>query len=181
MKFYSRHLSFILVYLCLLVMPNHVSGQVEALFTQHANHMLILNPAFAGSRNSLAVDLFSRQQWLGMENAPATYYIGIHSPVNRSRVSLGASLMSDHAGPMVSNHFSVVYSYLTRLSPRLFLSKGLSAGVDNHWLSVHQLDIVDNLDPVFQRGVENSFHPVIGAGLVLSHLSISWAFHLQDC
>ncbi len=150
----------------LIVSPFSLSAQLDPLFTQYINNPLILNPAFAGSRNSLAMDFMSRQQWLGVKGAPASYYYGMHSPINDSKISLGGTILSDHVGPVITNQISFAYSYLLRVNHRTFLSMGLSAGVNNYWLNLHNLDVIDQRDPHFIGKIRNEFSPTAGAGLV---------------
>jgi type IX secretion system PorP/SprF family membrane protein len=139
----------------------------QPFFTQYMDNPLVLNPALAGTRNALAFDLINRQQWLGVEGAPATYYFSAHSPINDTKTSLGGYLMSDMAGPVMYNSASAVYSYLVRINPSIFLSMGLSAGVENHWLGLNKLDVITPNDPHFSNGIENVFKPLVGAGLYL--------------
>jgi len=141
-------------------------SQQSALLTQYMDNPLLLNPAFAGNRNSLAVDVLSRQQWVGIEGAPASYYAGIHLPFNHSSASAGATILSEHTGPLMYNKLTLDYGYLLRTSRRSFLSLGLRAGVDHFNLNYSQLPVIDFNDPEFSGNMENQVRPSFGAGLV---------------
>src|SRR5690554_7258112 len=82
-----------------------------------------MNPAFAGSRNALAIDLATRQQWIGVEGAPMTYYASAHLPINETMMSAGVSLQSDKAGPVMANEFSLSYAYLLRINGNHLLDR----------------------------------------------------------
>lgn len=150
-----------------IILPLTVLGQQTPVLTQYFNNPLIINPAFAGTRNALAIDIATRQQWMGIKGAPQTYYLVAHTPVNRSKVSLGASLMADKAGPVNNNHLSLAYSYLLRINYRTFVSFGLNTGINNYWIGLNDLEVVDYEDPYFAQNIENAWKPTFGTGLVV--------------
>ena len=53
-----------------IILPLTVLGQQAPVLTQYFNNPLIINPAFAGTRNALAIDIATRQQWMGIKGAP---------------------------------------------------------------------------------------------------------------
>ncbi|MFW6043226.1 MAG: PorP/SprF family type IX secretion system membrane protein [Marinilabiliaceae bacterium] len=168
----SLHIVLLITLFCCL--PKKARGQQENLMTHYMNNPLILNPAYAGNRNSIAIDVFSRQQWSGIDGAPSSYYGGIHAPVNSSMASIGGTLYSEHAGPVMNNRFSFDYAYMVRTSRRSFLSLGLRAGMSHLNIGLDKLDIIDSEDPAFQQGVQNEFRPAGGFGLVF--LKPTWFF-----
>ncbi len=141
-------------------------SQQSLLTTQYMDNPLILNPAFAGNRNSMAVDVFSRQQWIGIEGAPSSYYAGFHLPINHSNASVGTTILSNQMGPLNYNKLTFDYAYLLRTSRRSFLSLGIRAGVDHLNLNLTGLPVIDFNDPEFAQDMENEFRPAFGAGLV---------------
>lgn len=149
-------------------------GQQSAFMTQYVDNPLVLNPAYAGSRNSLAVDLFSRQQWVGIDGAPSVYYVGAHFPINKSMASLGGTLWSDHVGPVMYNRLAFDYAYLVRVSRRAFLSMGIRAGADH--FNVKPLNVIDYSDPEFSESIDNQFRPSAGAGFVFYTPTIFFGF-----
>jgi type IX secretion system PorP/SprF family membrane protein len=151
----------------LLAWPVTVVAQQVPTFTQYFNNPLILNPAIAGTRNALAMDVSTRQQWMGVKDAPKSYYMVAHSPINRSKISLGASLLADKAGPVSANHFSLAYSYLARINHRMFLSFGLNTGVNNYSIGLNDLNLIDGGDPFFERNITNGWKPTFGSGLIV--------------
>jgi type IX secretion system PorP/SprF family membrane protein len=144
-----------------------IYAQQNPVFTQYINSPLWMNPAYAGARNSLAVDFSTRQQWIGVEGAPMTYVLGAHTPINDKKMSVGASLMSDIAGPVMANQFSLAYAYLLRINHNNLLSVGINAGINNHWVNLNKLDLNDPTDPNFQSNIENGITPSFGTGFVL--------------
>ena len=140
-------------------------GQQSTVMNHAITHPLILNPALAGSHNSVSIDLYTRQQWIGIDDAPSFYSAGIHFPINKSMTSLGAGVWSEQTGPLMYNRLFFDYAYLIRLSRRSFLSLGLRAGVDHFNINLQQLTIIDYNDPEFATSIENEFRPSWGAGI----------------
>ncbi|MFW5753829.1 MAG: PorP/SprF family type IX secretion system membrane protein [Marinilabiliaceae bacterium] len=168
----SLHIALLsILFFCL---PKETRGQQDHLMTHYMNNPLILNPAYAGNRNSIAIDVYSRQQWSGFDGAPSSYYGGIHAPVNNSMASIGGTLYSDHAGPVMNNRLSFDYAYMVRTSRRSFLSLGLRAGMSHLNIGLDKLDLIDSEDPAFQQGIHNEFRPSTGFGLVF--LRPAWFF-----
>lgn len=155
------------VFGCIINCLMMLHAQQEPLFTQYVNTPLTLNPAYAGNRNSLAVDFGVRQQWMGVEGAPKTYSLTAHSPINKSRVSLGGSLMSDQAGPVTTNQLSFAYSYMVRLDERMFLSLGTNAGLNHYNIGLTDVKLLNLNDPNFGFNIENEIKPLWGVGAVI--------------
>lgn len=143
-----------------------ILSQQSLLTTQYMDNPLFLNPAFAGNRNSMAIDAFSRQQWVGTEGAPSSYYAGFHLPLNHSNASIGTTVLSNQTGPLNYNKLSFDYAYLLRTSRRSFLSLGFRAGVDHFNFNLTGLPVIDFNDPEFSQGITHEFRPAFGAGLV---------------
>ena len=82
----------VFVFTSLFGVQNSV-GQSDFLSSQYMNSQLMINPAYAGVRNALNVNVLSRQQWMGLKDAPSTYTISAHTPFNRSMANIGGSLL----------------------------------------------------------------------------------------
>ena len=67
-------------------------AQHSPLTSQYLFNGLLINPAYAGSRDALAANLTHRQQWVGFEGAPVTQILSVHAPVNRRKGGLGQML-----------------------------------------------------------------------------------------
>lgn len=152
--------SVLLITLCL-------SAQQNPYFTQHTNNPLFINPAYAGIRNSLAIDLATRQQWVGVEGAPMTFMLNTHAPINETMMSVGASVYSDIAGPVMANHISLAYSYLLKVNHSHFISLGINGGINSYRVKLSDIKLNNGNDPNFATDIENEITPSFGAGLML--------------
>ncbi len=152
---------FMLSLLCVSV---DAISQADMISSQYMNSQLMINPAYAGVRNSFSVNVLSRKQWMGIKNAPTTYAVNVHSPLNKRMASLGASVLHYQNGPIKTNELTAVYSYLIRLNHNMFLSLGLSAQVSHFNIGLTSLDVIEDNDPSFVQNIENSLKPNFGAG-----------------
>ncbi|WP_439184297.1 PorP/SprF family type IX secretion system membrane protein [Carboxylicivirga taeanensis] len=151
----------------ILFAPQALIAQGDMLSSQYMNSQLMINPAYAGVRNAFSINALSRQQWMGVDNAPSTYAVSIHSPLNRKMASLGASVLHYQSGPIQQSELTAAYSYLLRLSHDMFVSLGISAQVNHFNIGLSSLDVIDSDDPSFSQNVENAFKPNFGAGVFL--------------
>lgn len=61
-------------------------GQQEFQTTQYQQNMYLLNPAAAGIKDYVDVNLGFRQQWMGFEGAPKTYFISANSMLGKKSI-----------------------------------------------------------------------------------------------
>lgn len=138
-----------------------VLGQQDAHYTQYMYNQNVLNPAYAGSRGVLSLGLLGRTQWVGVDGAPETLTLSLHSPVG-NRVGLGLSVIHDEIGPAKEDNIYADFSYTIPTSLTGNLSLGIKAGVtilDVRYLEgLEQGDVLLN-DPVHKTS------PNFGAGV----------------
>ena len=111
-----------------------VEAQQDPNYTQYMYNMGVINPAYAGSKESLSGGFLYRKQWVEINDAPTTGTFFIHSPVGRN-VGLGLSVISDKIGPVEENNFYGDFSYTLNLGGDNRLAFGLKAG-----LTMHKID-----------------------------------------
>jgi type IX secretion system PorP/SprF family membrane protein len=136
-----------------------VFGQQDPQYTQYMYNMNILNPAYAGSKGVTSIGLLGRTQWVGVEGAPQTFTLAMHSPVGRA-VGLGLSVIHDEIGPVKEDNIYADFSYTIFTSSTGRLAFGLKAGVT--FMDVRELLMVDP-DPLNIPIHETS--PNFGAGV----------------
>jgi len=144
-----------------------VNGQQEAMFTQYMFNGLLINPAYAGSHNTLSMSALLRTQWVGLDGAPNTQSFSAHSPVGSSRVSLGLTFLHDKIGIFDQNTILSSYSYRIPLNKTedLHLYFGLQGGVSHYSMAY---STVSTSDPVYNTGDMSEWYPVVGTGIYLA-------------
>ncbi|POS01415.1 type IX secretion system PorP/SprF family membrane protein [Flavobacterium croceum DSM 17960] len=111
----------------LSLLNSKIFAQQNPHYTQYMYNMNVVNPAYAGSKETLSGGLLYRQQWAGLEGAPKTATLALHSPIGKN-VGLGISAISDKIGPIEENNFYADFSYKLNLGGNHRLSFGLKAG-----------------------------------------------------
>ena len=106
-------------------------AQQDPHYTQYMYNMSVMNPAYAGSKESISGGFLYRKQWVEIEDAPTTGTFFIHSPVGRN-VGLGLSVISDKIGPVEETNFYGDFSYTLNLGGEHRLAFGLKAGATMH-------------------------------------------------
>ena len=135
-----------------------VFGQQDPQYTQYMYNMNVLNPAYAGSRGVTSIGLLGRTQWVGVEGAPKTVTLSMHSPVGKA-VGLGLSVIHDEIGPVKEDNIYADFSYTIYTSDVGRLAFGIKAGAT--FMNVRELTSVD-VDPLNEPIHQTS--PNFGAG-----------------
>lgn len=142
-------------------------AQQDAQYTQYMYNTVTVNPAYAGSRGVLSITGLHRSQWIGLDGAPKTQTLNVHSPVSE-RVGLGLSIVNDDIGNGTSQetYFDGVFSYTIPLSRERRLSFGAKAG--GHLLNVDFNKLANYNQEAAGAGLGNidqKFSPNFGAGV----------------
>ena len=153
----------ILFFVILLVTCSGYAQQ-DAQYTQYMYNTIAINPAYAGSRGVFSVFGLYRTQWVGLDGAPETSSFSINTPINNSRLGIGASLVNDKIGPTNENNISVDLSYTIQTSADFKLSFGIKGTANIFNLDVNKLNPADQGDPQFQD-LNSKFSPNVGAGV----------------
>ncbi len=141
-------------------------AQQDAQYTQYMYNTISINPAYAGSRGVASITGLHRSQWVGLEGAPVTQTLNLHSPIGLYKnMGLGLSIVNDQIGPTQETYFDIDFSYTINTSETAKLSFGLKAG--GHLLNVdfNELNQKYSDDPLTQANIDNRFSPNIGAGI----------------
>ena len=149
----------IILSLFTLLSVSSVFSQQDAQYTQYMYNMVILNPAYAGSKGVPAIGLLGRTQWVGVDGAPQTATLSFNSPIGKA-TGLGLSIIHDEIGPVKENNIYADFSYTIFTGEEGRLAFGLKAGVT--LLDIGYLDTVDP-DPLNEPVNEAS--PNFGAGI----------------
>jgi len=144
-----------------------MNAQQDAQYTQYMYNTIAVNPAYAGSRGVLSIAGLYRSQWVGLDGAPNTQTLNIHTPVSE-RVGLGLSIVNDEIGNGTNQdtYFDAVFSYTIPTSNVGKLSFGVKAG--GHLLNI-DFNQLQNYNPTTaaagQANIDKKFSPNFGAGI----------------
>lgn len=138
--------------------------QQSPLYSQYMFNGLVINPAYAGSQESLSMTAFYRRQWVGIDGAPTTQTLSAHTPLRKEKIALGAIVMNDNIGVTHQYGFDGIYAYRIKIKEDAKISLGLQAGAGRYVSNFNSLSIKDPNDPSFAADQSTSFILNFGAG-----------------
>lgn len=154
----------ILVFVTLVAKPS-IAQQLPQ-FTQYMYNTIAINPAYAGSRETLSLVGLHRNQWAGFPGAPTTQTLSIHSPLRNEKIGLGFSFINDELGFENYVYMYGDFSYTIKLNEISKLAFGLKAGFTSFNLDNRIYTSNNNeMDQLIQN-IEGRWTPNIGAGVM---------------
>ncbi|RYY72855.1 MAG: type IX secretion system membrane protein PorP/SprF [Gammaproteobacteria bacterium] len=150
---------------CALLLGLASHAQQDPHYTQYMYNMNVMNPAYAGSKESLSGGLLYRKQWVDIEDSPTTGTFFIHSPVGKN-VGLGLSAVNDKIGPVEETNVYADFSYTLNLGGEHRLAFGIKGGATFHKVNFSTIypTLPDVGDGVFAGSDPNETMLNVGAG-----------------
>jgi len=145
--------------LVLLLGGNFLFGQQKPQYTEYILNNYIINPALSGIENYTDVKISNRNQWVGLNGAPQTMYLTVHTPIGKkdyktsatsfqvpgenprgkgywenytaseSHHGVGLSIVNDKTGLYNRSYANLSYAYHIGLSPRTNMAAGFAGGI----------------------------------------------------
>lgn len=134
-------------------------------YTQYMLNELALNPAVAGKDEFPEVRSNSRQQWVGITDAPRTYMLALNGPVRLKNMGVAMNIYTDIVGPTRRTGIDLSYGYHLKLEEDMFLSMGLTAGVLQWGIDGNKLTLREEGDPSLSTLYQTTYVPNFGAGI----------------
>lgn len=140
-------------------------AQQDAQYTQYMYNTVSVNPAYAGSRGHMSIAALYRAQWVGLDGAPETQTLNLHTPIGYKGLGMGLSVVNDVIGPTSETYFDLDFSYTIQTSFEGKLSFGLKASA--HLLDINflELETGQNSQADLPPNIDNRFSPNVGAGI----------------
>jgi type IX secretion system PorP/SprF family membrane protein len=134
-------------------------AQQRPHYTQYILNNYILNPALSGIENYTDLKLSARDQWVGFQGRPQTFYLSVHAPLGKkdyktsatsfnvpgqnprgsaywenytaseAHHGVGFSIVNDITGNYNVFTANLSYAYHLGISPTLNLAAGFSGGI----------------------------------------------------
>ncbi len=157
---------FATIFVMLLAMLQFGEAQQDAMFTKYMFNTLNYNPAYAGTRGYLSLGALHRTQWWGIEGAPHSQTLWVHSPIKGDKIGLGFGLMNDIIGPTNSITANLSYAYHIPVGGMNRLSVGVQGGITNWRADWNKLNAEQQFDQAYTGDVRPSLWlPNFGVGL----------------
>ncbi len=156
--------------LIFVIVANVSFSQQDPMYTQYIFNTQTINPAYAGTWESLGFIALARQQWAGWDGAPQTYTFSMQAPMRNERVALGLNVISDKVGREKRFGLFGDYSYRVQVSEQTDLRMGIKGGFTSYSHNLENYDLYPGVnDPMFQGEFDRKFMPNFGIGLFLSN------------
>jgi len=159
----KRNLSKLILLLVLLISASGYSQQ-DPQYTQYIYNPLVINPAYAGNRGVTSIVLLHRSQWVGLDGAPRTQNLSVHSPIGLGKVGVGFSLVNDVLGPARETYFNADFSYTLETSAEGKFSFGLKGSLNLLDVDFSRTNPFNQNDP-FLNSIDNKLSPNVGVGI----------------
>jgi type IX secretion system PorP/SprF family membrane protein len=160
-----KHALRIHILTALLLLCSAASAQQDPLYSMYMWNMMTVNPAYAGSPDVMNATVLSRHQWMGVDGAPVTNSLMVHSPLKWPSLGLGLSVVDDRIGPSNSTGFHGDFACRVRITKEARLAFGLKAGATMLHMNMSDIPGTDETDPVFQGATKSGLQPNFGFGL----------------
>lgn len=165
----------LVLFICLFATSIH--AQQDPQYSQYQFNQMVINPAYAGSKDALSAVLDIRKQWSGFDGAPSTQSFSFHGPLKKKRIGLGLSAYNDAIGPKRVTAAYGNISYILPITNKLKLSFGLRAGVVNYVFDFNKMNYKDAGETNAIANIStNKFKPDVDAGLFLKSSSFYAGF-----
>jgi len=163
-----KTLKKIIVVLVLTIGSLTLSAQQAPMYTHYMYNTLMVNPAYAGSRDALTVTALYRTQWVDFKGAPVTQTLSLHTPIINQHIGVGLSVLNDKIGPTNNTSVFADFAFIMNLTKKSKLALGVSAGANMFQANLNTLNLDQGSDPAFQTNVNNKVTPNFGFGAYYS-------------
>ena len=150
------------IFYILIIFSEFLFSQESSLIFNRFN-LSVFNPAFAGVEGP-AINLNTRAQWIGIEDAPLTNYLIVHFP-EKKNATLGLTIQNDRVFVENKTLLTLDYSYRLQLSDNSNLSLGLKAGGMFFNVDTNNIPRIYTTPNQSVSSLGNYFSPVLGVGL----------------
>ena len=124
-------------------------AQQDPQYNLYQYNQMVINPAYAGARDAIAIVADVRKQWMGFKGAPTTMVFSVHSPVANNKVGIGLNAMSDKIGAKSITSVYGNFSYILKLNNKAKLSFGARAGYSAYKFDFSEVKYKDSEEAAY--------------------------------
>lgn len=176
MKAVNRFLQFLAALLLMIIASTPAKAQDELMLTQHWSVPTFYNPANTGNTDYLRIRAGTRLQWLGIENAPKSFFGAADVPFEfgGKRIGVGVTALQENIGLFSNLNMGLQLSYKFKIGKGV-LSVGVQPAYYNSKFKGSEVILPDNDD--YHQGSDTSVptqdvtgnHFDLSAGLSYTH------------
>ncbi len=117
--------------LVFILLTKILYGQQDPAYSLYMYNSISVNPAMAGSAETVSATALYRKQWAGIKGSPETQTLNVDAPVWNNKIGLGLSIVNDRIGVVQNLNINTQYAYRIRFE-RSTLSMGIQGGFNNY-------------------------------------------------
>lgn len=162
-----RKKHYIVICIVFLILPCVGFGQQYPQFSQYMYNTISFNPAYAGAREVMVINLLNRNQWFGIDGAPVTQTFSANSSIPFTKLGVGISIINDKIGyEKTSNVFADV-SYRLDLDTydEYKITFGIKAGFRKYGIDEELLYDPGTSNDPFLNIIDTKWRPNFGLGV----------------
>lgn len=149
-------------------------------WTQFYMNEYMVNPALAGIDKYFHANALYRDQWIGIQDSPRTYYLSVQGPIITGKMGVGGSVFSDVVGQTRRNGLQAAYAYHLALNEKYKLSFTLSTGMLQFSVDGGKLDLEQQNDIALSNGFMSLWAVDFGSGLRFSGEKFHVGFYVPQ-
>jgi type IX secretion system PorP/SprF family membrane protein len=139
-------------------------AQQDPAYSMYMFNGLFINPAYAGSHEVVSLMAIYRHQWVGIDGAPRSANLSVHSPFRKNQYAVGLTVANDKIG--LANTFTVTPSFSYRIKIKeTKLCIGVQASLAYFYRNNSQSDLPTSTADNILTINSNQFVPNVGVGL----------------
>jgi len=158
----KRSIITIIVITLAIFNTSKAAAQQDPNFTLYNFNMNIINPAFAGIKDSPELNIIYRSQFIGIDDSPRTISLA-YSKALANNLGIGISMINDKVFVLTQTDIAIDISYKVQLSEKTNMYFGIKAGGGFVNIDLTKSNAPGN-DPLFSQN-QSFFNPHIGAGI----------------
>jgi len=160
-----RHLFRIIAVYLIMVFGEDAFCQQLPQFSQYMYNTISINPAYAGAREIMVLNVLNRNQWIGVNGAPVTQTLSVNTSIPGSNLGIGLSLINDQLGYDKTFYGFADVSYTLNFNDLYWLAFGIKVGASKFNLDDGILNDPEyNNDPYLSQ-VNFNWNPNFGIGV----------------
>jgi type IX secretion system PorP/SprF family membrane protein len=168
--FHTKWRKLSLLLLLLIGCSINANAQQAAQFSQYMFNGIYINPAYAGYKERLNVQMFDRNQWTGIERAPKTISLSVDAIANDDNVGLAFQVSNDQLGAQSNLAACANYAYRISMNDDGTSRLALGLGVGITQLGINGALLMPNYTEVTQPvGMQTTIVPDARIGIYFSN------------
>ncbi len=137
----------ILCFVMIFTLVCSARAQLDVQLSQYWAVPAYFNPGASGATDKLSIAALSRTQWVGVSNAPSTFFVTADMPISfmKKQHGIGLVVNNDKAGLFSSTDFGAQYAYQMQLWGGQ-LALGLRVGITSQSFDGTKVEIPETPD-----------------------------------